>query len=135
MAARPHEAKSPIGGRDSSNNHGEPHWRTNSSFSPPPLRMWDCRLQSDGLPQGSHGFHGSSLSSNSRGSRSWVGSERLTNHHHSVSDGVLSYSDSLPDNVQEPRWTSPVQKFNLGEVSASTVGGKFTYAIQLLDAE
>ncbi|XP_002525459.2 uncharacterized protein LOC8276539 [Ricinus communis] len=85
--------------------------------------MWDCRLQSDGLPHGSHGVHGSSLSSNSRGSRSWIASERLTNHHHSVSDGVLSYSDSLPDNVQEPRWTSPVQKFNLGEIAASSVGG------------
>ncbi|XP_050221833.1 uncharacterized protein LOC126672005 [Mercurialis annua] len=85
--------------------------------------MWDCRLQSDGLPQSSHGVHGSSLSSNSRESRSWVGSERLTNHHHSVSDGILSYSDSLPDNTQEPRWTSPVQKFNLREVAASSMGG------------
>ncbi|KDP20277.1 hypothetical protein JCGZ_06863 [Jatropha curcas] len=85
--------------------------------------MWDCRLHSDVLPNGSHGVHSSSLSSNSRGSRSWVGSEGLTNHHHSVSDGVLSYSDSLPDNVQEPRWTSPIQKFNLGEGTASTIGG------------
>ncbi|KAF2288243.1 hypothetical protein GH714_005245 [Hevea brasiliensis] len=123
VATGPQRVKSPTGGRDSSNNHNEPHWRTNSSFSSPPLRMWDCRLRSDVLPHGSHGVHGSSLSSNSRGSRNWVGSDPLTNHHHSVSDGVLFYSDSLPDNVKEPRWTSPVQKFNLGEVAVSTVGG------------
>lgn len=136
MAAGPREAKSPAGGRDSSNNNGEPHWRTNSSFSPPPMRRWDCRLNSDGLPHGSHGVHGSSLSSNSRGSRSWLGSERYTNHHHSVSDGVLSYSDSPPDNVQEPRWTSPVQKFNLGQLATSTVGGNLNLIIiQLVDAD
>ncbi|KAJ0013345.1 hypothetical protein Pint_20203 [Pistacia integerrima] len=91
--------------------------RPNSSFSPPPFRIWDCRLQSDGLQHGSHGapLHGSSLSSTSRGSRSRVSSERFTtNHHHSVSDGVLSYSGSPPDNIQAPRWTSPVQKFNFG---------------------
>ncbi|KAG5224198.1 RING/U-box superfamily protein [Salix suchowensis] len=122
VAAGPHEAKSPATGRDSSNNHGEPHWRINSSFSPPPMRMWDCRLRSDGLSHGSRAVHGSSLSSNSRGSRSWVGSERYTNHHHSVSDGALPYSDSPPDTVQEPRWTSPVRKFNLGEPVASTAG-------------
>ncbi|XP_044477109.1 uncharacterized protein LOC123204491 [Mangifera indica] len=105
---------------------GEPHWQTNSSFSPPPFRIWDCRLQSDGLQHGTHGapLHGSSLSSTSRGSRSRVSNERhTTNHHHSVSDGVLSYPGSPPDNIQAPRWTSPVKKFNLGEPAASTVGG------------
>ncbi|KAI5554712.1 hypothetical protein POPTR_019G032300v4 [Populus trichocarpa] len=85
--------------------------------------MWDCRLRSDGLSHGSRAVHGSSLSSNSRGSRSWVGSEQYTNHHHSVSDGALPYSDSPPDIVQEPRWTSPVRKFNLGEPAASIAGG------------
>ncbi|KAJ0988430.1 hypothetical protein J5N97_006786 [Dioscorea zingiberensis] len=30
-------------------DHGEPHWRTNSSFSPPLSRRWDCSLHSDGL--------------------------------------------------------------------------------------
>ncbi|KAF2297631.1 hypothetical protein GH714_001757 [Hevea brasiliensis] len=97
--------------------------------------MWDCRLHSDVLHHGSHVVHGSSLSSNSRGSKSWVCSERLTNHHHSVSDGVLSYSDSLPDNVQEPRWTSPVQKFNLGEVAASTAGGSRSQTLSFPSAE
>ncbi|KAG8648051.1 uncharacterized protein LOC110622216 [Manihot esculenta] len=83
--------------------------------------MWGCRLQSDVLCHGSCGINGSWLSSNR--SRSGVGCEQLTNHHHSISDEVLSYSDSLHDNVQEPRWTSPVQKFNLGNVATSTSGG------------
>ncbi|KAI5566946.1 hypothetical protein BDE02_13G055600 [Populus trichocarpa] len=85
--------------------------------------MWDCRLRSDGLSHGSRAVRDSSFSSNSRGSRSWVGSEQYANHHHSVSDGALSYSDSTPDNVQEPRWTSPVQKFNLSDLAVSTAGG------------
>ncbi|XVF06523.1 hypothetical protein REPUB_Repub06bG0055900 [Reevesia pubescens] len=106
-------------------DHDEPHWRTNSSFSPPPLRIWDCRLHSDGLPHGSQGadLHGSSLSSNSRGSRSRVGSEGYINHHHSVSDGALSYSGSPPDSAQVPRWTSPIKRFNPEEPPASNVGG------------
>ena len=91
--------------------------------------MWDCRLRSDGLSHGSRAVHGSSLSSNSRGSRSWVGSEQYTNHHHSVSDGALPYSDSPPDIVQEPRWTSPVRKFNLGEPAASIAGGNLNTII------
>ncbi|XVF42475.1 hypothetical protein PTKIN_Ptkin01aG0366000 [Pterospermum kingtungense] len=103
----------------------EPHWRTNSSFSPPPLRIWDCRIHSDGLSHGSNGagLHGSSLSSNSKGSRSRVGSEGYINHHHSVSDGALSYSGSPPDSAQVPRWTSPIQKFNQEELPVPHVGG------------
>ncbi|XVF30907.1 hypothetical protein REPUB_Repub16aG0098700 [Reevesia pubescens] len=103
----------------------EPHWRTNSSFSPPPLRIWDCRLHSDGLPHGSHGtgLHGSSLSSNSRGSRSRIGSEGYTNHHHSVSDGALSFYGSPSDSAQVPRWTSPIQRFNPEALPAPNVGG------------
>ncbi|KAG4176353.1 hypothetical protein ERO13_A11G239600v2 [Gossypium hirsutum] len=106
-------------------DRNEPHWRTNTSFSPPPLRIWDCRLHSDGLSHGSHaaGLHGSSLSSNSRGSRSKVGSEGYINHHHSVSDGALSYSGSPPYNAQVPRWTSPIQRFNPEELLGSNVGG------------
>lgn len=125
MAAGPHGAKSPASGRDNSTDRGEPRWQTNSSFSPPPFRIWDCRLQSDGLRHGSRGapLHGSSLSSQSRGSRSRVSSERFTNHHHSVSDGVLSYSGSPTDNLHEPRWTSPAQKFNIGELPASNMRG------------
>ncbi|KAJ4831272.1 hypothetical protein Tsubulata_007419 [Turnera subulata] len=130
VAAGPHGAKSPLAGRDSSNGHGEPQWRTNSSFSPPPLRTWDCRLHSDGLRHGAPGVHGSSRSSNSRGSRSRLGSECFPNHHHSVSDGVLSYSDSPRDTMQEPRWTSPLQKLNIGEHDASPVEGTLTEIFQ-----
>ncbi|KAL4377355.1 hypothetical protein GQ457_02G032830 [Hibiscus cannabinus] len=102
-----------------------PHWRTNSSFSPPPLRIWDCRLHSDGMSHGSHatGLHGSSLSSNSRGSRSRIGSEGYINHHHSVSDGALSYSGSPPYSAQVPRCTSPIKRFNPEELLVSNVGG------------
>ncbi|XP_043692150.1 uncharacterized protein LOC122642670 [Telopea speciosissima] len=107
---------------------GEPLWRTNSSFSPPPSRSWDSRFQSDGLPLGSHGAprYDSSLSSNNRESRSRVSSDQYSNHHHSVSDGVLSYFESPPENFQAPQWTPPVQKLNFGVSSTSSVGGSRT---------
>lgn len=133
MAAGPHGAKTNTGG-DHSTDHGEPQWRTNSSFSPPPLQTWDCRLQSDGLPHGSYGApeHGSSFSLNSKGNRSGVDSDdRYANHHHSVSDGALSYSGSPPDNYQAPRWTSPMLKFNLGEFATSSMGGSRSEAFWL----
>ncbi|KAF5725705.1 hypothetical protein HS088_TW23G00432 [Tripterygium wilfordii] len=106
-------------------DHSEPHWWTNSSFSPPSLRLWDFRLHSDGLPQGSHaaGAHGSSLPSNSKGSRRRVVSKPYAKHHHSVSDGALSYSGSPTDNIRAPRWTSPVRKFKVGEFCSSSVQG------------
>ncbi|KAF8398621.1 hypothetical protein HHK36_017552 [Tetracentron sinense] len=102
----------------------EPHWRTNSSFSPP-TRILDCRFQSDGLPHGSHGalLQGSSLSSDIKGSRSRVRSDQYTNHQHSVSDGVLSYSGSPPDSFQAPQWTPTSQKLNFGEFATPSVGG------------
>ena len=114
----------------------EAHWRTNSSFSPPPLRIWDCRLHSDGLPHGSHGagLHGSTISSNSRGSRSRLGSEGYFNHHHSVSDGALSYSGSPPDIAQVPQWTSPIQRFNLEDLPAPNVGGNLKLIFLLLSS-
>lgn len=124
MAAGPHGAKTNTGG-DYSTDHGEPQWRTNSSFSPP-LRTWDCGLQSDGLPHRTHGApeHGSSLSLIIKGNRSRADSDRYTNHHHSVSDGALSYSASPSDNYQPPQWTSPMLKFNIGESAASSMGGE-----------
>ncbi|XP_077235952.1 uncharacterized protein LOC143877661 [Tasmannia lanceolata] len=102
----------------------EPHWRTNSSFSPPPSRRWDCRFQSDGLSRGSHGapLYGSSLSSHSKGSRRRVSSEQYPNHQHSVSDGMLSYFGSPSDNLHAPQWTPPVHKFNFTEFT-TPVGG------------
>ncbi|KAE8660000.1 pyruvate kinase, cytosolic isozyme-like [Hibiscus syriacus] len=65
-----------------------------------------------GMSHGSHaaGLHGSSLSSNSWGSRSRIGSEGYINHLLSVSDGALSYSGSPPYTAQLPRWTSPIQR-------------------------
>ncbi|KAG9458547.1 hypothetical protein H6P81_003055 [Aristolochia fimbriata] len=108
--------------------HNEPHWRTNSSFSPPLSRRWDCRFQSDALSNGSHGavLYGSSLSSHSKGSRSRVSSEQYppNHHHHSISDGVLSYFGSPTDNTQGPsRWTPPVEKYNSAELSTPSMGG------------
>ncbi|XP_010276444.1 PREDICTED: uncharacterized protein LOC104611184 [Nelumbo nucifera] len=100
---------------------GEPRWRTNSSFSPPPSRRWDCRFQSDGLSHGAL-LCGSSLSSNGKGSRGRVRSDQCTHHHQSVSDGVFSYFGS-PDNFQAPQWTPPVQKFNFGQCSTPSMGG------------
>uniref|UniRef100_A0A2P2IX68 Uncharacterized protein LOC105107301 isoform X1 n=1 Tax=Rhizophora mucronata TaxID=61149 RepID=A0A2P2IX68_RHIMU len=90
--------------------------------------MWDCRLQSDAMSQRPHGVRGLSLSSNSKGSQRWVGSERHTNHQHSVSDGMLSYSDSPPHNIQQLQWTSPVQNVNLSDHAGSGVGGSRSQA-------
>ncbi|CAN1271684.1 hypothetical protein LINPERPRIM_LOCUS14280 [Linum perenne] len=69
--------------------------------------MWDCRLHSDIVSQEPPGVHGSS-------SRNWMD----TTHHHSVSDGALSFSDSPPDNVHCNRWTSPLPKFELSSIAA-----------------
>eukprot|EP00262_Sarcandra_glabra_P018874 TRINITY_DN6927_c0_g5_i2.p1 TRINITY_DN6927_c0_g5~~TRINITY_DN6927_c0_g5_i2.p1 ORF type:complete len:439 (-),score=43.64 TRINITY_DN6927_c0_g5_i2:174-1490(-) len=88
----------------------EPYWRTNSSFSPPLSRRWDNRSQSEALPYGLHGsvqLYGSSLSSNSKGSRSWVRGEQLLNHQNSASDGVASYFSSPSDSFQTQQWTPP----------------------------
>ena len=121
VASRPHGAKSITNSRDCSFDPNDPHWRTNSSFSPPLSRRWDCRFQSDGVSIGDPVYH-SSLSSNSKGSRSRVSSDQYPNHHHSVSDGALSYFGSPAESFQAPRWTPPVQKFNL-EFATPSAGG------------
>ncbi|GJN31348.1 hypothetical protein PR202_gb19737 [Eleusine coracana subsp. coracana] len=106
----------------------EPRWRINSSFSPPTSRRWDCRYSSDGLPHRVHDAphdhppYVSSLSSHSKGSRSAFGSDQYLNHHHSVSDGALSYFGSPADSLQAPRWTPSLQRFDLGEFSTPTAG-------------
>lgn len=125
VAAGPHGSKpgTELGVGDNSTDRGQPHWRTNSSFSPPPSRIWDCRLQSDVLPRG-YGTNRLSFSSNRKRRRSRLGSDRITSHHHSVSDGVLSYNDSPPNSAQASRrWTSPIQKFKVGEMAGPSVGG------------
>jgi hypothetical protein len=64
----------------------------------------------------------SSLSSHSKGSRSAFGSDQYLNHHHSVSDGALSYFGSPVDSLQAPRWTPSLQRFDLGEFSTPAGG-------------
>ncbi|WVZ56790.1 hypothetical protein U9M48_007271 [Paspalum notatum var. saurae] len=108
----------------------EPRWRINSSFSPPTPRRWDCRYSSDGLPHRVHDAphdhppYVSSLSSHSKGSRSAFGSDQYLNHHHSVSDGALSYFGSPADSLQAPRWTPSLQRFDLGEFSTPAGGSR-----------
>ncbi|KAL6660150.1 hypothetical protein ACP70R_002272 [Stipagrostis hirtigluma subsp. patula] len=108
----------------------EPRWRVNSSFSPPTSRRWDCRYSSDGLPHRVHDAphdhlpYMSSLSSHSKRSRSAFGSDQYLNHHHSVSDGALSYFGSPADSIQAPRWTPSLQRFDLGEFSTPTGGSR-----------
>ncbi|KAK3027336.1 hypothetical protein RJ639_040428 [Escallonia herrerae] len=88
----------------------EPYWRTNTSFSPPPSR-WDFRIQSEGLSFGSHEggqLYGSSTSSNSRDSRSWLRGNYLPNHQYSASDGVGPYFSSPSDVSPAQQWTPPI---------------------------
>lgn len=135
VAAGPHGTKTksnPVS-RDCSMDHNEPQWRTNSSFSPPLPRRRDRRFQRDGISHVTNGVptYGSSASSHSRGSRIGVSGQQYLNHHHSVSDGALSYFGSPSDNAQAPRWMPPVQKYDLGEFSTPTGGARsesFVYA-------
>jgi hypothetical protein len=133
VAARPHGTKSDPASRDRSMDPTEPRWRINSSFSPPTSRRWDCRYSSDGLPHRVHDAphdhppYVSSLSSHSKGSRSAFGSDQYLNHHHSVSDGALSYFGSPADSLQAPRWTPSLQRFDLGEFSTPAGGMYFSF--------
>jgi hypothetical protein len=72
-------------------------------------------------------LYGSSL-----GSRSGqFGSDR--NHHHSVSDGALSYMGSPAESLPPARWTPSVQRFDLGEFSTPAGGNKcydFVWSLQ-----
>lgn len=137
VAAGPHGEKSVKTGRDHSMDLIEPHWRTNSSFSPPPpSRIWDCRIQTDSLLNGpGDSVHGTSTSSNGKVSKRGLGSDRYTNHHHSVSDGILSYSGSPPDNVQVPQWTSPIQKINFDGFATPSIRGNLSLIFSLLNIE
>ncbi|GMN41881.1 hypothetical protein TIFTF001_011100 [Ficus carica] len=86
----------------------EPYWRTNSSFSPPPSR-WDFQFQNEGLQYGPHDgiqLYGSSTSSNSKESRSWVRGNQLYNHPY-ASDGAGILMSSSSDLSQGPQWTPP----------------------------
>lgn len=107
VAARPHESNA--ASREWSMGPQEPYWQTNTSFSPPPSR-WDFRFQSDGLSYGSHDgilLYGSSTSSNSKDSRSWMRGNHLSSHQYSVSDGARPYFSSPSDMSLAPQWTPP----------------------------
>ncbi|PKA61828.1 hypothetical protein AXF42_Ash008660 [Apostasia shenzhenica] len=102
----------------------ETRLRLNSSFSPPLSRRWQCRfpLDESAHETPSARFYGSSLSSRSKGSRSGVSSDQYANYHHSVSEGELPYFDSPSNSLQAPRSSSPVQSYDLGELSMPTPG-------------
>lgn len=101
----------------------EPYWRTNTSFSPPPPR-WDFRFQSEGPSFGSQEgsqLYGSSTSSNSRESRSWLRGNYLPNHQHSASDGVAPYFSSPSDFSPAQQWTPPtIQEISVDDYGTSS---------------
>nr|AAU90322.2 hypothetical protein SDM1_55t00009 [Solanum demissum] len=100
----------------------EPYWRTNSSFSPAPSR-WDFRFQPETLSFGSNDgvqLYGSSASSNSRDSRSWVRGNQLANHQYLISDGVGAYCSSPSDISPAQQWTPPaIQEINIDDFGTS----------------
>ncbi|KAI4381629.1 hypothetical protein MLD38_007687 [Melastoma candidum] len=57
-----------------------------------------------------------------------MGSDRFSSHHHSVSDGAVSFEDSPPDIQGSQRWTSPLQKFKDDEVAGSLLRGSRSVA-------
>lgn len=101
----------------------EPYWRTNTSFSPPPSR-WDFRVQPEGLSFGSHDgiqLYGSSTSSNSRGSRSWVRGNHVSNNQYSTSDGVGPYFSSPSEISPARQWTPPtIQEIRVDDYATSS---------------
>lgn len=123
VAARPHGSNA--ASRDWSVGPHEPYWRTNTSFSPPPSR-WDLQFQPEGVSFGSHDgiqLYGSSASSNSRGSRSWVRGNNLMNHQFLVSDGIGPYLSSPAGISPSQQWTPPaIQEIGTDDYGASGRG-------------
>lgn len=128
MAARPHGSNA--ASRDWSVGPHEPYWRTNTSFSPPPSR-WDLQFQPEAVSFGSHDgiqLYGSSASSNSRESRSWVRGNNLTNHQFLVSDGIGPYLSSPADISPSQQWTPPaIQEIGTDDYGASGRGISLSY--------
>ncbi|MQM12924.1 hypothetical protein Taro_045844 [Colocasia esculenta] len=104
----------------------EPHWLTNSSFSPPPIRRQVYHFEVDALPHGHDRVpvYGSSLSSHGKRSRSRLTEDQYPNHQHSVSDGALSYHGSPYDNFQASHWIPSVRRFDYGEFSTAVRGAR-----------
>ncbi|GJR82115.1 zinc finger, RING/FYVE/PHD-type containing protein [Tanacetum coccineum] len=101
----------------------DPYWRTNTSFSPPPPRC-DFRLQNEGQSFGSQEgsrLYGSSTSSNSRESRSWLRGSSVPNHRHSASDGYGAFFSSPSDLSPAQQWTAPtIQEISFDEYNANS---------------
>ncbi|PWA37142.1 zinc finger, RING/FYVE/PHD-type [Artemisia annua] len=103
----------------------DPYWRTNTSFSPPPPR-WDFRFQNEGQSFGSQEgsrLYGSSTSSNSRESRSWLRGNYVPNHRHSVSvsDGYGAFFSSPSDLSPAQQWSAPIiQEISFDEYNANS---------------
>ncbi|XP_049405380.1 uncharacterized protein LOC125868851 [Solanum stenotomum] len=120
VAARPHGSNAASG--EWSMGPHEPYWRTNSSFSPAPSR-WDFRFQPETLSFGSNDgvqLYGSSASSNSRDSRSWVRGNQLANHQYLITDGVGAYCSSPSDISPAQQWTPPaIQEINIDDFGTS----------------
>ncbi|XWS23175.1 hypothetical protein CRYUN_Cryun29cG0098500 [Craigia yunnanensis] len=121
VAARPHGSNT--GSGDWFIGSHKPYWRTNTSFSPPPSR-WDFHFQPDGLSYGSHDgiqLYGSSTSSNSKESRSWMRGNLLYNQQYSTSDGVGPFLSSPSYLSQGPQWTPPaIQEITLDDYETAT---------------
>ncbi|KGN51934.1 uncharacterized protein LOC101203618 [Cucumis sativus] len=121
VAARPHGSNA--ASRDWSLGPHEPFWHTNTSFSPPPSR-WDIQFQSEGLPHGWHDavqLYGSSTSSNSKESRSWIRGNNHLYTHNSASDGAGLFLSSPSDISQGPQWTPPaIQEINIDGYETAT---------------
>lgn len=111
----------------------EPYWRTNTSFSPPPSR-WDFRFQPEGPSFGSNEgsqLYGSSTSSNSRESRSWLRGNHLDNHHYTASDGAGPYFSSPSDISPIQQWTPPIiQEISVDDYGTSSrrVSGQLSFS-------
>ncbi|GMH01739.1 hypothetical protein Nepgr_003578 [Nepenthes gracilis] len=101
----------------------EPHWRSNTSFSPPPPR-WDYQFQSEGLRYGSNDsiqLFGSSTSPNSKESRSLLRGHCQTSHQYSASDGAGLYFSSPSETSLVLPWTPPpVQEISIDELETSS---------------
>ncbi|OVA12190.1 zinc finger protein [Macleaya cordata] len=126
VAARPHGSNA--ASREWSMGPNEPYWRTNTSFSPPLSSRWDQSFQTEGIPNVSHGalqLYGSSLSSNSKESRTLMRGDHFRNH--SASDGAGSYFSSPSDSFQTQQWTPPTKGFNIDDSGSGAMRVKFLF--------
>ncbi|KAL3688411.1 hypothetical protein R1sor_014720 [Riccia sorocarpa] len=106
VAARPHGSS--VGTDNWSNGPREPHWRTNSGFSPPLSSRWENKSQPEELAAAANALqmHRRSFSSSSRGSRSnsRAGSARFLGHHRNISGSIFSHSGSPSESFRAPHW-------------------------------